>query len=541
MNLGQIKKIYFLGIGGIGMSALARYFLMKGCEVHGYDKTETALTKKLVKEGMTVHYGGADLTKIPAGLDLVVWTPAIPRDFEELLHFQNSTIPLKKRAEVLGIISRSQRTIAVAGTHGKTTTSSLVTHLLRVGGVRCTAFLGGIAQNLKSNYVGGDSDWVVAEADEYDRSFLHLSPEIAVLLSMDPDHLDIYGAAENVAETGFKEFLKKTKPNGKVFIKDELTQHFENQTFENSNRVAYSTFGLGSGTYRSENVRVEDGMFVFDFVAPAFGRSWEALPVKSGSGEGRSYEEVPFGKIPKSFIESQRKGWVALPPKPDGMAWTSEEVDKLYESNPMAFREKMEFMYGLHLFNESLMNLRFAMAGRHNVENATAAIAVALTLGVTPKAIRKALISFKGIQRRFEFVYRDEQTVFIDDYAHHPTEIRAAVQAARELFPGRHITGIFQPHLYSRTRDFQDGFAAELDKLDEIILMDIYPARELPMPGVTSEIVFDKMKNPNRFLATKANVLEVLKTRQLDVVMTIGAGDIDTFVQPIKLMLKNRK
>ncbi|MBI1223607.1 MAG: UDP-N-acetylmuramate--L-alanine ligase [Bacteroidetes bacterium] len=487
MNLDDIKKIYFLGIGGIGMSALARYFLMKGCEVHGYDKTETALTKKLVKEGMTIHYGGADLSKVPANLDLVVWTPAIPRDFEELLHFQNSTIPLKKRAEVLGIISRSQRTIAVAGTHGKTTTSSLITHLLRVGGVRCTAFLGGIAQNLKSNYVGGDSEWVVAEADEYDRSFLHLSPEIAVLLSMDPDHLDIYGAAENVAETGFKEFLKKTKPNGKVFIKDELTQHFDNQLFDNSNRVAYSTFGLGSGTFRSENVHVEDGMFVFDFVAPASGRSWEALPATNGSGEGRSYEErIENGEL------------------------------------------KME-------------NLRFAMAGRHNVENATAAIAVALQLGVTEKAIRKALLSFKGIQRRFEFIYRDEKTVFIDDYAHHPTEIRAAVQAARELFPSRRIMGIFQPHLYSRTRDFQDRFAAELDKLDDIILMDIYPARELPMQGVTSDIIFQKMKNPNKVLVTKSTLLDELKTRQLDVVMTIGAGDIDTFVGPIKRFLKTKK
>ncbi|MBK8566671.1 MAG: UDP-N-acetylmuramate--L-alanine ligase [Saprospiraceae bacterium] len=497
MNLGQIKKIYFLGIGGIGMSALARYFLMKGCEVHGYDKTETTLTKKLVKEGMTVHYGAADLTNIPAGLDLVVWTPAIPRDFEELLHFQNSKIPLKKRAEVLGIISRSQRTIAVAGTHGKTTTSSLVTHILRTGGVMCTAFLGGIAQNLKSNYVGGDSDWVVAEADEYDRSFLQLSPEISVLLSMDPDHLDIYGAAENVAETGFKEFLKKTKPNGKVFIKDELTQHFDNQMIDNSNRVAYSTFGLGSGTYRSENVRVEDGMFVFDFVAPASGRSWEAHPATSGSGEGRSYEAI---------------------------ADLGLRISDSTAPNPQS----------------AIRNLKFSMAGRHNIENATAAIAVALQLGVTEKSIRKALISFKGIQRRFEFVYRDERTVFIDDYAHHPTEIRAAVQAARELFPGRHITGIFQPHLYSRTRDFQDGFAAELDKLDDIILMDIYPARELPMPGVTSEIVFDKMKNPNRVLATKANVLEVLKTKDLDVVMTIGAGDIDTFVLPIKNMLKSK-
>ncbi len=501
MNLDDIKKIYFLGIGGIGMSALARYFLMKGCEVHGYDKTETTLTKKLVKEGMTVHYGATDLSKIPAGLDLVVWTPAIPRDFEELLHFQNSTIPLKKRAEVLGIISRSQRTIAVAGTHGKTTTSSLVTHILRTGGVKCTAFLGGIAQNLKSNYVGGTSDWVVAEADEYDRSFLHLSPEIAVLLSMDPDHLDIYGAAENVAETGFKEFLKKTKPNGKVFIKDELTQHFDNQTFDSPNQVAFTTFGLGSGTYRSENVRVEDGMFVFDFVAPASGRSWEALPATSGSGEGRSYEESGIGNSVLGI----------------------NVTDTQYPIPSIQFQ-----------------NIRFAMAGRHNVENATAAIAVALHLGVTEKAIRKALISFKGIQRRFEFVYRDERTVFIDDYAHHPTEIRAAVQAARELFPGRRITGIFQPHLYSRTRDFQDGFATELDKLDDIILMDIYPARELPMPGVTSDIIFQKMKNPNKVLVTKATLLNELKTRQLDVVMTIGAGDIDTFVNPIKQMLKSR-
>jgi UDP-N-acetylmuramate--alanine ligase len=501
MNLDDIKKIYFLGIGGIGMSALARYFKMKGIEVHGYDKTETALTKKLVKEGMTVHYGGADLTKIPAGLDLVVWTPAVPRDFEELLHFQNSTIPLKKRAEVLGIISRSQRTIAVAGTHGKTTTSSLVTHLLWVGGVHCTAFLGGIAQNLKSNYVGGDSDWVVAEADEYDRSFLQLSPEISVLMSMDPDHLDIYGKAENVAETGFKEFIRKTKPNGKVFIKDELSQHFENQILEPTNRVAFTTFGLGSGTYSSNNIRVEDGYFVFDFVAPASGRSWEALPVTSGGGKGRSCEG-----------ESKL------------------EIEKLrnFSSTPP-------------ISNFQISNIRFAMAGRHNIENATAAITVALQLGVGEKAIRKALITFKGIKRRFEFVYRDERTVFIDDYAHHPTEIRAAVQAARELFPGRRITGIFQPHLYSRTRDFQDGFAEELDKLDDIILMDIYPARELPMPGVTSDIIFQKMKNPNKVLVTKSTLLNELKTRQLDVLMTIGAGDIDTFVLPIKRFLKSQK
>jgi UDP-N-acetylmuramate--alanine ligase len=472
LNLSEIKKIYFLGIGGIGMSALARYFLKKGLEVSGYDKTETALTKQLEKEGMTIHYGGADLSKIPAGLDLVVWTPAIPREFEELLFFQNSNIPLKKRAEVLGIISRSQRTVAVAGTHGKTTTSSLVTHLLRTGGVDCTAFLGGIAQNLRSNYVGGNSDWVVAEADEYDRSFLHLSPEISVLLSMDPDHLDIYGEASAVAETGFKEFIKKTKPNGKVFIHHNLAQYFDNQLFE--------TFGINQGMYRAENVRVEGGCFVFDFVAPVSNRSWEAFSAIGGGGGGRSYEEI---------------------------RWT---------------------------------DIRFAMPGRHNVENATAAMAVALQLGVTEKAIRKALASFKGIKRRFEFIYRDEKTVFIDDYAHHPTEIRSAVQAARELFPGRKLTGIFQPHLYSRTRDFVDGFAEELDKLDEIILMDIYPAREKPIPGVTSDIIFDKMKNPNRVLVSKADVMKEVKRRQFDVVMTIGAGDIDTLVGPLKRWLNGR-
>ncbi len=448
MNLSEIKKIYFLGIGGIGMSALARYFSMKGVEVHGYDKTETTLTKKLVSEGMKIHYGAADLTKIPDGLDLVVWTPAIPRNFEELTFFQNSSIPLKKRAEVLGIISRSQRTIAIAGTHGKTTTSSLVTHLLRTGGVDCTAFLGGIAENLGSNYVGGESDWVVAEADEYDRSFLHLSPEISVLLSMDPDHLDIYGEASAVAETGFKEFIKKTKPNGKVFIKYDLAQYFDNQLFE--------TFGVDGGMYQARNVRVEDGWFVFDLATPDL----------------------------------------------------------------------------------EINGIRFAMPGRHNIENATAAIAAGLQLGVGEGAIRKAMETFKGIKRRFEFIHRDEKTVFIDDYAHHPTEIRSAVQAARELFPGRKITGIFQPHLYSRTRDFQDGFAEELDKLDEILLMDIYPAREEPIPGVTSAIVFDKMKNPAKVLVTKANVLEVLKTKQLDVLMTIGAGDIDTVVEPIGQFLK---
>ncbi len=461
MNPDDIKKIYFLGIGGIGMSALARYFRSLGCEIHGYDRTETVLTKKLVEEGMKIHYGAADLSKIPEGLDLAVWTPAIPGDFEELTFFKNSNVPLKKRAETLGDISRSRRTIAVAGTHGKTTTSSMLTHLLRTGGIDCTAFLGGISLNLSSNYVGGKSDWVVAEADEYDRSFLQLSPEIAVLLSMDPDHLDIYGEASAVAETGFKEFIKKTRPNGKVFIKYSLAQYFDNQLFE--------TFGLNNGRYLAENIRIKNGWFLFDFIAPAF--------------------------------------------QPEGGGQTGIGIK----------------------------DLRLGMPGRHNVENATVAIAVSLNLGVSVEAIREGLATFKGIKRRFEFIFRDEKTVFIDDYAHHPTEIKAAAQAAQELFHDRKITAIFQPHLYSRTRDFLDGFAEALDRFDEVVLMDIYPARELPIPGITSKAIFEKMKNPNRTLVTKKNMLDTLKTRDLDVVMTIGAGDIDTFVEPIKQWLLERK
>ena len=446
MNLNDLKKIYFLGIGGIGMSALARYFNKKGVEIHGYDKTKTPLTRRLAKEGMHIHYD-ENTGFIPPDIDLAIWTPAVPRDHKAFEWFAQHNVPLKKRAEVLGMISRSHRTIAVAGTHGKTTTSSLIAHLLHVGGVDATAFLGGIAQNFDSNFVAGKGEWVVAEADEYDRSFLQLSPEIAVLLSMDADHLDIYGDAGSVAETGFKEFIKKTKPSGKVFIKHNLAQNFDNQLFDIAeggrkevDGITFSTFGLEKGAYRSENIRVENGWFVFDFVAPVAEPSWEAKTEpgnRNGRDGGRSYGEVRLG------------------------------------------------------------NLRLGMPGRHNVENATAAIAVALQLGVSPLAIRKALLTFKGIKRRFEIVYRDEKVVFIDDYAHHPTEIQSAVQAARELFPGRSITGIFQPHLFTRTRDFQEGFAEELDKLDHVILLDIYPAREEPIPGITSEVIFEKLENPS--------------------------------------------
>lgn len=449
MKLEDIKTIYFVGIGGIGMSALARHFNSRGIAVFGYDKTETTLTKTLASEGMKIHYDD-DISQIPEGVDLVVYTPAIPKSHGELNYFWENDFPVKKRSEVLGIISRSMKAIGVAGTHGKTSTSSILTWLLKVGGVDCTAFLGGIAQNFESNFIEGKSDWVVIEADEYDRSFLQLNPDMAIVLSMDADHLDIYGDHASMHQS-FYEYLDKTKPGGFVFVKDGLRVPF------NKVNITYGQFGIDSGGYRAENVRVEDGFFVFDF---------------------------------KSSIEN---------------------ID----------------------------NIKFTLPGKHNVENATAAIAVAQQLGIKGDVVKKALASFKGIKRRFERIFTNDSIVYTDDYAHHPSELNAAIGAARMLFPNKKITGIFQPHLYSRTNDFQDGFAAALDELDEVILMDIYPARELPMPGVTSKIIFDKMKNPNKVLVTKATLMETLKERKVEALLTLGAGDIDTFVFPIKDWLKN--
>ena len=447
MNLNDIHKIYFIGVGGIGMSALARYFNGLGCEVLGYDKTETVLTKKLVQEGIIIHYED-DLKYIPEQVDLVIYTPAVPADHKELNYFKANGFPVKKRAEVLGMISRNRQTIGIAGTHGKTTTSSILTHILKVGGIDCTAFLGGIAQNFESNFVAGESNWVVIEADEYDRSFLQLTPDYSVILSMDADHLDIYGSEDYMHE-GFTQFAEKLKPEGKVFLRSGLELK--------RNNVVIDSFGVEGGTYRSKNLRVENGYFVFDIESPI----------------------------------------------------------------------------------ENIENIVFTLPGRHNVENATAAISVAQQLGIKGEAIIKALASFKGIKRRFEIIYRDDYITYIDDYAHHPTELSAAIEAARTLFPERKITGIFQPHLYSRTRDFVDGFAEALDRLDEIILLDIYPARELPIEGITSRVIFDKMKNPNKKMVIKSMVLDHLKAIEYEVLLTLGAGDIDTLVEPIKTLIVN--
>lgn len=432
------------------MSAIARYFHKRGVAVYGYDKTETALTRKLEQEGMKIHYT-EDVGALPEGIDLVVYTPAVPDSHAELQYFRRMGFPLKKRAEVLGIISRSMRTIAIAGTHGKTTTSSMVAHVLRNGGVDCTAFLGGIAGNFASNYVLGTSDWVVVEADEYDRSFLHLSPDKAVITSMDPDHLDIYGDPAAMLETGFLAFARRLKPNGQLWVEKRLTGEFG--AFGH-----VMSYGLNGGDYRSEHLRVEDGYFTFDYRSP---------------------------KV-----------------RMDG--------------------------------------LQLALPGAHNVENATAAITIGLELGLSQSSIREALRNFKGVKRRFETIYRDDERVYIDDYAHHPSELRAAIAAARMLYPDRHLTGIFQPHLYSRTQDFAEGFAEALSALDEIILLEIYPAREAPIPGVSSSLIFDQIENPAKQLVTKSELMSVLADKKPDVLLTLGAGDIDTFVEPIADWLKKK-
>ena len=448
MNLDAIKKMYFIGIGGIGMSALARYFRRRGVEIWGYDRTETPLTQTLEEEGMHIHFD-ENVSRIPEGIDLVVYTPAVPAQHQELVFFIENNYPVVKRSELLGMVSRSSRTLAIAGTHGKTTTSSLLTHVLRTGGVDCTAFLGGIALDFESNYVEGNSDWVVAEADEYDRSFLQLQPRMAAILSMDADHLEIYGDAGQMLEQGYLAFARLVHPEGKLFVRHDLLGYFDG--FAN-----VSGYGVGEGTYRSSIRGVENGKMVFDYQDP--------------KGE--------------------------------------------------------------------LKELKLSIPGRHNVENATVVLAIARELGVGEEPIRKALAGFRGIKRRFERIVEGEDMVYIDDYAHHPAELEATIQAARVIFPGRRLTGIFQPHLYSRTRDHYPGFASAMDKLDEPWLLDIYPAREKPIAGVDSAMILREMRNPNKRLLAKTEVLETLEAHRPDVLLTMGAGDIDSMVEPLKNWLQ---
>lgn len=446
MDFSSIKKIYFVGIGGIGMSALARYFNGLGMKIWGYDKVRTELTAELEQEGMNIHYF-EDLKQIPEGIDLVIYTPAIPKEHAELIYFRENGFSIMKRAEVLGLISRNRKTIAVAGTHGKTSTSSILTYILRTCGIDCTAFLGGIANNFNSNFINGTSEWVVMEADEFDRSFLQLNPEIAIVTSMDADHLDIYGNHEEMKSTYLK-FMGQAK--GHLLLRKGLEENI-GDTIIKANIYSYGT--ENSASFHSFRIRSEAPNFVFDWKDSLSGTSWD--------------------------------------------------------------------------------DLLFTLPGRHNVENATAAIAVARLLGCDEQKVRQALRTFRGIWRRFEWVHVSPDAVFIDDYAHHPEELRAAIRAARSLYPDRKITGVFQPHLYSRTRDFVDGFADALDELDEVLLLDIYPARELPIEGVSSEIIFEKMKCKNKMLVSKSNLVETLKNKKIEVLMTLGAGDIGAMTKDI--------
>lgn len=458
MNIRDFKYIYFLGIGGIGMSALARWFAINGFAVAGYDRTATALTDQLKKEGILVHFDD-DVAMIPevflqnSAQTLVVFTPAIPANHAEYNYLKTHNFIIQKRSQVLGLIANGMSTIGVAGTHGKTTTSSLTAHLLRHSGVNCAAFLGGITQNYGTNMLLNDpTDDLkkipcVVEADEFDRSFLTLFPEIAIVTSTDADHLDIYGNHDSVLES-FSAYVSQIKPDGRLFMRKglQLADKTSAKVFE---------YSISEGDYHAENVRIENACFVFDAIYP----------------------------------------------------------------------------------NGSIKNLVLKVPGFHNVENAIAAIAVGLEVGLNEAQIRAAIESFGGVKRRFEYYLKTENKVLIDDYAHHPAEVTAFLSSAKALYPDRHVTAIFQPHLYSRTRDFADEFAQSLSLADSVILLDIYPARELPIEGVSADLIFQKI-TCDKVLCSKSELIDVLKTRSCDVVTTIGAGDIDKYILPIKDILE---
>ncbi len=450
-DIKDIKRIYFLGIGGIGMSALARYFNARGVNVSGYDRTETVLTKQLASEGIAIHY--EDHTGlIDKEAELVVYTPAIPKDHQELNYLLQHAYTVVKRSDVLGMITNSSFNICVAGTHGKTTTSTMIAHILRDSGYGCNAFLGGIAANYNSNFWSHERNVCVVEADEYDRSFLKLSPDVAIITAMDPDHLDIYGTAENV-EQAFIDFSARVKDGGLLLSKYGLKRGRE---LKARNHKTYHLQEAAADVHAAD-IRVNSGSYTFHVVATE---------------------------------------------------WT-------------------------------LTDVALNMGGMHNIENMVAAITVAKHLGIDDEKIRSAVRSFKGVKRRFEFIVKKDDQVFIDDYAHHPDELRALITGAKKMFTGKKCTVIFQPHLFTRTRDFADGFAESLDLADELVLLPIYPARELPIAGVTSQMILDRMKNTNRQLIEKERLAEWVKANKTELLITAGAGDIDTLVEPIKNSLEN--
>jgi len=454
--MNKFTKYYFLGIGGIGMSALARYFHVKGFQVAGYDRTATKLTTDLVTEGIVVSFNEA-IEEIPFVFTkpestLVIVTPAIPQNHPQLKYFQENNFTIQKRAEVLGDITRQSKGICIAGTHGKTTTSTITAHLLYQSQVSCNAFLGGISNNYNTNLLlSSESNLVVIEADEYDRSFHQLSPYMAVITSADPDHLDIYKTKEAFRES-FEHFTSLIRPGGALIIRQGIDLNTQLQK-----GVKLYTYSMDDGgDFHAENIRTIKNEIHFDFVTP----------------------------------------------------------------------------------NDRISDVRLGVPIQINVENSVAAMALAWLNGVTPEELRTGISSFSGIYRRFNLIYKSENVIFMDDYAHHPSELRASISSIRNLYPGKKITGIFQPHLYSRTRDFAPAFAEALSQLDELILLDIYPARELPIEGVDSELIFRDVKLENKILCSKENLLPLLQEMQFEILVTFGAGDIDKLVPLIKDQLK---
>lgn len=444
--MNEYKNIFFIGIGGIGMSALARYFHSVGKSVYGYDRHQSELTIELEKMGMSIHYTD-DLNNIPSSLTkentLVVITPAVPKSHSEWNYFIDNGFEIKKRSEVLGLITKDTYCFAVAGTHGKTTTTGILGHILYQSGVDVTAFVGGIVENYHSNLIGNGKTVTVVEADEFDRSFLRLYPDMACINSMDADHLDIYGDKSHIEES-FLEFANKIQDKNKLFAPAEL--HL------NATKIGFSD----ADDFQAKNIRVENGAYVFD--------------VKTKDGD--------------------------------------------------------------------IKDIRFHLPGKHNLSNALTALSMAKSYGISDDNIKKALESFKGIERRFSYKIKTENLVLIDDYAHHPTEINAVFTAVKELYPNKKNVAVFQPHLFSRTRDFLDGFATSLSQFDEVILLDIYPARELPIEGVTSQALLDKITHPNKKLVAKEELNNAVLNSDAQIVVIVGAGDIGEMVMPLKEFLE---
>ena len=459
MELKDIKSVYFVGAGGIGMSAIARYFLHIGVVVAGYDKTPSALTKELEKEGMDIHYE-ENVALIPAACKdasstLVIYTPAIPQEHQELVYFHENGFTIEKRAQVLGTLTRSHKGLCVAGTHGKTTTSTMCAHIMHQSHVDCNAFLGGISKNYGTNYILSDkSDYVVIEADEFDRSFHWLRPWMSVITATDPDHLDIYGTKEAYLES-FRHYTELIQPGGALIIHKnlEMKQHVQDG-------VKIYEYSLNEGDFHTENIKIDNGEITFDFISPV----------------------------------------------------------------------------------ESISNVELGQPVPINIENAVAAMAMAQLNGCTAEEIKEGIKTYEGVERRFDYKIKDDKHVFLSDYAHHPKEIYQSAKSIRELYKNRKITAIFQPHLYTRTRDFYKDFADSLSILDEVILCDIYPAREAPIPGVTSELIYKNLKpGVEKSMIHKEDVLDLVKKRDFDVLIVLGAGDLDNLVPQMAEILKQKE